>query len=259
MLCDVAARNNGASEGGNAMLLYDDPMAPRVDLPDEAPDLTATIPHNVLLHRLFAVLGILFDETTLVMPDCFVRVNDRRQVAPDLTIVHGTTSPGWSAYRIPPKPVPHVTLEVLSAINDTAFGRGKLQEKRELLGAIGVPVHIELDEDRGIVTVWRNVGGTLQPDPPTTRYDGDDLGGLHIELSPGEVTLRLPDGSTFTDTAGEFRRAQREAERADSEAERAEREAERADSEAERAEREGERADRLSEALRNAGIDPESL
>jgi hypothetical protein len=201
---------------------------------------------------LFDALDIVFEDTTLVLPDVFVRVNDVRQVAPDLTIVHATPSPGRSAYRIPPNPVPHATIEVLSAINDTAFGRRKLEEKRELLGAIGVPVHIEIDEDRGIVTVWRNVDGELRSGPPATRYDGDDLGGLRIDLSPGQVTLRLPDGRPFTDASAEFARADREADLRNRADERAERESE-------RAERASERADRLAEALREAGIDPGSL
>jgi hypothetical protein len=76
------------------------------------------------------------------------------------------------------------------------------------------------------------------PDPPTDRFDGDELGGLQIELTPGDVDLRLPGGRMFTDVGDEIDRADREARRADDEAQR---------------------ANRLAEALRSAGIDPDSV
>jgi hypothetical protein len=100
-------------------------------------------------------------------------------------------------------------------------GRRQLEDKRELLGAIGVPLHIELDPDRGVVTVWHNVDRHLVADPPGNRYDGDDLGGLRLELVPGHVTMRMPDGREFIDANAEMTR--------------------------------------LAAALRKAGIDPETV
>ena len=152
--------------------------------------------------------------------------------------MHGSTPGKRSVYRVPAEPVPDVTIEVLSPKNDKPFGRRKLEEKRALLGAIGVPVHIELDPDRGLITIWHNVDRQLIAGDTTSRYDDHHLGGLHIELAPGEVALRLPDGREYTDAAAEYTRADRERQRADGERQRAE---------------------RLAEALRNAGIDPTSV
>jgi hypothetical protein len=147
-----------------------------------------------------------------------------------------------------------------------------LKQKRELFGRIGVPLHIELDPKRGFLTIWRNVGGTLVAEAPVDRFDGDELGGLRIEVAPGDVRLVRPDGREFTDVADEIDRADREERRADLEdrradlearraeweAERAEWEARRAGWEARRAEDEAQRADRLAEKLRAAGIDPDA-
>ena len=220
------------------MVLYDDSMAPRADLPDEAPDVTATELHARVLHRLVVVLEFLFRHKALVLVDVFVRVNGTEQVAPDVTIVHGAEPGTRTVYRIPPEPVPDVTVEVLSTVNRSGVGRRLLEQKRELLGRIGVPLHIELDPDRGSLTVWRNVGGALAPGSATDRFDGDELGGLEIELTPGEVELRLPGGRRFTDVGDEI---------------------DRADAQARRAEHAAERSNRLAEALRAAGIDPDAV
>jgi hypothetical protein len=134
-------------------------------------------------------------------------------------------------YRIPPEPVPDITVEVLSPANYERDGRRQLQHKRELLGTIGVRLHIEIDPDRGEFTTWQNVDGRLVVDPPTDRFDGDDLGGLRIELAPGDVRMWLPDGREFIDAAAEMARADAL----------------------------GQRADELAHALRDAGIDPDSV
>jgi Uma2 family endonuclease len=255
------------------MVLYDGSMATQVDLPDEAPDVTASELHVAVLRRLAGVLCYLFRDQALVLNDVFVRVNGAEQVSPDVMIVHGAEPGTRTVYRIPPEPVPDVTIEVLSTVNRQGEGRRLLEQKRRLLGVIGVPLHIELDPERGLLAIWHNVRGQLVPDPPTDRYDGEELGGLRIDLTPGEVELRLPDGRTFTDVGDEIDRANREARRADDEAKRARDEAKRADDEAKRARDEAKRADdearraeqearraaRLAEALRAAGIDPDSV
>jgi Uma2 family endonuclease len=220
------------------MVLYSETMAPQVDLPDEAPDVTASELHVAVLHRLLGVLRYLFREKALVLGDTFVRVDGTEQVSPDVMIVHGAEPGTRTVYRIPPEPAPDVTVEVLSSANYRGEGRRLLEQKRELLGRLGVPLHIELDPERGFLTTWHNVDGLLMPDPPTDRFDGDELGGLQIELTPGDVDLRLPGGRMFTDVGDEIDRADREARRADDEAQR---------------------ANRLAEALRSAGIDPDSV
>jgi Uma2 family endonuclease len=247
------------------MVLYDDPMAQQVDLPDEAPDVTASELHDAVQHRLAGVLRFLFRDKALVLGDVFVRVDGTEQVAPDVTIVPGAEPGTRTVYRIPPEPAPAVTVEVLSTANDSGEGRRLLEQKRDLLGRLGVPLHIEVDPERGFLTRWHNVGGELVPGPPTNRFDGDELGGLHIELTPGDVELRLPGGRLFTDVGDEIDRADRETRRADDEARRADDEARRADDEtrraddeARRAEQEARRADRLAAALRDACIDPDS-
>ena len=69
-----------------------------------------------------------------------------------------------------------------------------------------MPLHIEIDPDRGVLTTWHNVDGTLVVDPPTDRYNGDALAGLAIRTSPGQVRLWLPDGREFIDAATEMTR-----------------------------------------------------
>jgi hypothetical protein len=180
-----------------------------------------------------------------VLGDTFVRVDGIEQVAPDVTIVHGVEPGARTVYRVPPEPVPDVTVEVLSKVNDTKVGRRLLEQKRELLGRLGVPLHIELDPERAVLSTWHNVGGELVPGPVTDRFDGDQLGGLHIEMTPGDVLLRLPDGRLFTDGAAEIDRADDAARRADDAVRRADDAAR--------------RADRLAEALREAGIEPDAV
>jgi Uma2 family endonuclease len=248
-------------------------MAPQVHLPDEAPDVTASELHVIVLLRLLNVLRHLFRGKAWVIGDMFVRVNETEQVSPDVMIVHGAEPGARRVYRTPPEPVPDVTVEVLSTVNHQSEGRRLLEQKRYLLGALGVPLHIELDPERGSLTTWRNVGGKFEVDPPTDRFDGEELGGLQIELAPGHVRLRLPDGHEFIEAGDEIDRANQEAlraaeeaRRADDETRRAEQEAQRADDEARRADdetgranQEAQRADRLAEAFRRAGIDPDSV
>ena len=206
------------------MVSYDHPMAERVVLPDEAPDMTVTELHDYVTDRLKDVLRFLFGDRALVLGDIFVRVDETDQVSPDLLIVPGAKPGARTVYRIPPEPVPDITMEVLSPANYQRDGRLQLQHKRDLIGAIGVRLHIEIDPERGELTTWQNVDGRLVVDPPTDRYDGDDLGGLRIELAPGDVRLWLPDGSEFVNAAAEMARARQ-----------------------------------LAEALRDAGIDPDSV
>jgi hypothetical protein len=226
------------------MVLYDDTMALQVDLPDEAPDVTVNELHEAVVQRLALVLRFLFRGKALVLSDIFVRVDEIEQAAPDVLIVHGPERGDRTVYHIPPEPVPDVTVEVLSPANRLGKGRRLLENKRKLFGRIGVPFHLELDPKRGVLTTWRNVGGILVAEPQTDRFDGEELGGLRIELAPRDVGLFLPDGREFTDGVDEMDRADREARRAEQEARRADDLAK--------------RAARLAEQLRDAGIDPDA-
>jgi Uma2 family endonuclease len=220
------------------MAIYHQSMALQVDLPDEAPDVTATELHVIVLRRLVDALRFIFWDKALVLGDVFVRVDGTKQVSPDVLIVHGAEDGTRSVYPIPPEPVPDVTLEVLSPVNHQSEGRRLLEQKRDLLSTLGVPLHIELDPERGTLTTWHNVNGAFEPDPPTDRFEGEELGGLQIELTPGHVRLRLPDGHEFIEARDEIRRANHQTRRA---------------------EQETRRADQLAEALRRAGIDPNSV
>lgn len=213
------------------MVLYDGAMVSRAILPDEADDMTVSELHEYVLGRLVDVLRYLFGETALVLSDIFVRVDEVEQVAPDLLIVPSARRGRRAVYRIPHEPVPAVTLEVVSSANYEADGRRQLEHKRALLGRIGVPTHIEVDPERGIVTTWENTGHELVVGPPDTRYEGAALAGLRIVLEPGEVRLWLPDGREFVDAATEMARADATADR----------------------------AERLADALRRAGGDPETV
>ncbi|MGH9062962.1 MAG: Uma2 family endonuclease [Acidimicrobiales bacterium] len=226
-------------------------MVTRLTLPDEADDLTVSELHELVVNRLVDALRYIFAGAALVLSDIFVRVDDEDQVAPDVLIVPSARRGTRTVYRIPGEPVPAVTLEVLSPANYEAEGLRQLEHERSVLGRIGVPVHIELDPDHGILTVWRNAGGELVVGPPANRYEGPDLGGLRIELEPGDARLWMPVGRELVDAATEIARADAEAGRAEAETRRAEAETKRADAEARR-------ADHLAEALRRAGIDPES-
>jgi hypothetical protein len=171
----------------------------------------------------------------MVMTDIFVRRDEEEQVAPDVLIAQ-VPADSYRVYRVPPLPAPTVTIEILSSANYETEGRDALQRKRVFFGRIGVPFHLEIDPERGFITVWRNVDGILDVGPPTDRFDGPELGGAVITVEPGRVRTFLPDGREYTSTADETARA--EAER-------------------DRAEAERERADRLRQRLIDAGIDPD--
>jgi Uma2 family endonuclease len=200
-----------------------------VELPEEAHDMTATGPHNELMARLGALLAYLFTGRATVIMDIFLRLDDVEQVAPDLLIAQ-VSSASHRVYRVPPLPVPDVTIEILSFANYGGEGREALERKRELFGRIGVPFHLEIDPERGYITLWRNVDGVLVVRPPSDRFDGPELGGAAIVVEPGRVRTFLPDGREYVSPADETARA--EAERA--------------------------RADRLRQRLVDAGIDPDA-
>jgi Uma2 family endonuclease len=228
-------------------------MVTQVVLPDEAHDVTASELHQAVLYRLVAVLRHLFGDSALVLSDIFLRVDNVRQVAPDVLVVPGSRPGKRKVYRVPNEPVPVLTLEVLSEINYEAEGRGLLAGKRALLGAIGVPTHIEIDPDNGFVTTWRNTGSELVIEGPAdNRYEGAELAGLRMTLEPGVVRMWLPDGREFIDAGDEITARAAEAARADAADVRADAEAARADAEASR-------AARLAEALRQAGVDPDTV
>jgi hypothetical protein len=129
---------------------------------------------------------------------------------------------------VPDEPVPLVTVEVLSEVNRTTVGRDLLEGKRRLIGAIGVPLHVEVDPDEGVITTWVCRQGQLSLASVTDRYVGDALGGVVIETpSPGMVRVLTPGGREVLDVADEIHRADTEAARADAEAARAQRLADR--------------------------------
>lgn len=236
------------------MAVYHRAMPVEALLPIEAEDMTVTELHNETVFRLFAALRATFGDDALVLQEIFVRVGGDTpatgvQVSPDLLIVPGAQRGTRSVYRVPAEPVPSVTIEVLSHANYYGEGRAALGRKRELLGRIGVPVHLELDPEKGSITVWENDGESLVPaGPPLDHYDGAALGGLRISLAPNHVRLWGADGTEVVDPNAA---ARVEAARADAATARADAEATRADAAAARVER-------LTELLRAQGVDPES-
>lgn len=211
-------------------------------LPDEAVDMTVTELHTLVVSRLFAALRLVFGDTAAVLADIFLRVGGDdvvtgRQVSPDLLIVPGARPGKRRVYRVPDEPVPAVTMEILSYANHTGEGREALEAKRELLGSIGVPTHLEIDPERGSMTIWEQRDGVLVvTGPPEDHYDGPALGGLRLGLAPDEVRIWLPDGREFLNFEDESARADAATARADAAAARAE---------------------RYRELLRRHGIDPD--
>ncbi|MGH9114761.1 MAG: hypothetical protein ACRDWW_02930 [Acidimicrobiales bacterium] len=207
-------------------------MVSATTLPDEAVDMTVSELHAFVLHRLVGALRTIFGDGALVLSEIFLRVTGpggAEQVSPDLLIIPGAKRGARKVYHVPAEPVPEVTVEILSAANYEADGRARLEQKRDLLGRIGVPTHIEIDRERGYVTVWANTGTALAvTGPPDNRYAGPALGGLRLEAEPGEVRMWMPTGRLG------------------------------ASAESARADAEAARADRLAEMiLRRHGIDPE--
>jgi Uma2 family endonuclease len=244
-------------------------MSTRVALPDEAPDMTATELHEAVLFRLVGALQAAFRDAALVLSEIFLRTRpdvtrESEQVSADVMVIPGARPGRRRVYWVPDEPVPAVTIEILSPVNRESEGRAQLEHKRELFGRLGVPTHIELDPDRGTVTVWEDKGGVLVPvGPPGDSYEGPALGGVRVALRPGEARIYMPDGREYLGAAeeaaraeAEAARAKAEAARAEGEAARAEAEAARAEAEAARAEAEAARAERYLGLLRQHGIDP---
>lgn len=212
------------------MVLYDGIMVTQTTLPDEAVDMTGSELHELLRVRLFDVLRFIFGDRALVLSDVFLRVRGDagtgdEQFGPDVFIVPGAQAGTRTVYLVPDEPVPTVTIEVLSPANHRSDGAMVLAEKRALFGRIGVPTHIEIDPDRGQITTWVHNGTELEEgDATTSCCEHPGLEGLRIEASPGQVRLFLPDGREFIDAQTEMTRAAR-----------------------------------LSQALRDAGIDPTNI
>jgi hypothetical protein len=208
------------------------PVLPPADLvlPDEAPDVTATEAHNRLMVRLWVATRLAYGDRALVLLDIFLRVDGRRQAAPDVLVAPPSPIASHRVYRVPQEPVPLATVEVLSEVNHEPEGRRLLTAKRDLFGAIGVPVHLEIDPDAAIVTTWESRGGALVRTGIGDHYDGAALGGVTIETPASDVVhVRAPDGREVLD----------------------------ADAEAARADAEAARADRLAARLRDLGVDPD--
>src|SRR5688572_20238088 len=111
------------------MATYPEAMAAQVDLPEEAPDVTATELHVAVLHRLLGALRHVFGDRALVIGDVFLRLDEKVQVSPDVMIVPGAAPGTRRVYHVPDEPVPDVTIEVLSLVNRIGVGRRLLQQK----------------------------------------------------------------------------------------------------------------------------------
>lgn len=205
------------------------------DLPEEAPDVTVSELHEEVLDRLLAALRIAFAGTALVLSDIFVRSplggsGKIRQAAPDILVIPGGEKGRRRVYRIPPDPVPELTIEILSYANYQTKGRALLEAKRKMFGELGVATHIEVDPDHGFVTIWENHSGELRPrGGPDVRYEGDALGGVRFAFDErGDLHIWLPSGREYLAPEEEAATIDRQA---------------------------GE-IERLTEALRRRGVDP---
>jgi hypothetical protein len=215
------------------VVLYDGNMVTQAALPDEAVDMTGSELHHRVVNRLVDVLRFIFGARALVLSDVFLRVRGDPdvQASPDLAIIPEAQPGTRTVYWIPDEPVPATTIEVLSPANHRSDGAAILADKRALFGRIGVATHIEIDPDRGAITTWAHNGTELEEGDPITSCEHPALGGLRIEASPAQVRLFLPDGREFVDAQTEMARVQTETAR----------------------------VERLSEALRQAGIDPTTI
>jgi Uma2 family endonuclease len=211
-------------------------MAIKATLPDEAVDVTVSELHEAAVSRLVDALRVIFAGKALVLSEIFLRVGSDdaatgEQVSADLMIISGAQRGTRNVYRVPDEPVPAVTVEILSSANYEEEGRALLEKKRDLLGRIGVPTHIEIDPERGFVTVWENHETALTvTGPPDDHYDSPALCGLRLGLQPAEMRLWMPDGREYLDAAAETARA--DAANA--------------------------RAERYREILRSQGVDPDA-
>jgi hypothetical protein len=188
-------------------------------LPDEAVDVTTNEFHLRLLIRLVTALSYALAGRAAVLGDILVRSDHEPvpdQAAPDVLIARGVGPGNRTVYRLSEDPVPAVTVEVLSPANREREGRVLLERKRAFFARIGVPLHIEVDPDRAVVTVWERRGGALVPVHAAAAYTSEDFGGVRVETpTPGEVHVFLPDGREVLDPADEARRADEQARRAD--------------------------------------------
>ncbi|HWG73105.1 MAG TPA: hypothetical protein VG184_03510 [Acidimicrobiales bacterium] len=200
-------------------------------LADEEHDRTATEAHWRVLMRLYAAVSYAFGDRALVLLDIFVRTGGQ-QAAPDLLVAPGMAPGSRRVYSVPENTVPSVTVEVLSVVNYEAAGRAQLQRKRDFFGRIGVPLHLEVAPEEGVISVWTNQDGRLVRVAVADRYDGPDLGGVRVTTpAPDEVHVYLPDGREMLDTDAEIARAESEAAG----------------------------AERLAGRLRELGIDPDEI
>ncbi|MHB8294451.1 MAG: Uma2 family endonuclease [Acidimicrobiales bacterium] len=207
--------------------------APAISLPDQADDVTSTEAHWRLMAVIRTALSYVLGDAALVLSDIFVRVEGREQVSPDVLVAPPDPAHGPADHRVyalPEHPAPRVTIEVLSAANYDQPGRGLLEAKRSLFARIGVPLHIEIDQEQGVVTTWSPRGGEGSPrggegpgEGPamvrrtvSDRFDGPELGGARIvAVAPGDVRVYLPNGHQVLDSGQELARAEAEAARAD--------------------------------------------
>ncbi len=206
-------------------------------LVDEAPDMTANELHVRVVQRIHAALTHALAGQAAVFCEIFLRVDNREQVAADVFVVPGLTAGIRAVYAVPAEPVPAVTIEVLSPANKRGRGRRELESKRSLFARIGVPLHIEVDPEDGVIAVWELRGGALICTDTCIVYSSEAIGCVRLETpEPGILDVLLHDGHNVLSGGDELARSEREAARA---------------------EREYARAERLAAKLRKLGIDPE--
>ena len=179
-------------------------------LVDEAPDMTATELHVLVVLRLRVALSYALRGRAGVFSEIFLRVHDREQVAADVFIVPGLTRGRRRVYAVPKEPVPSVTIEVLSTANRSSRGRAEFEAKRALFARIGVPLHLEIDPDDGFIAVWQLRDGAFIRTDLCSRYASDAIGGVRVETpAPGELHVLLPNGHEVLDGDEELARAER--------------------------------------------------
>ena len=184
-----------------------------LDLPLEEDDVTATELHEAIKDLISNGLAYRLSGQALVISDIFLFAQGR-QVSPDVMVRFRVSAGQRTRYIVDDEGVPEVTIEVLSPVNHTTVGLVKLQEKRDLFGAIGVAEHLEIDFTSGSVQVWEATdSGVLR-----SRSVGTE--GVCRRL---DVTFRFVEGAfeavdadcrLFETAEAGFRRADTEAARA---------------------------------------------
>jgi hypothetical protein len=129
----------------------------------------------------------------VLAPGSVVAAADLPRVAgdnpPDLTIVAINVVSLDGAYAVPPAP-PAATIDLLSPASLTLRGELLLDQKRELLAAQGVPLHLEINIYGGVLTLWIPDAGTMVSAGSGQSFTCEALGNAIVEV-PGAGVLRV--------------------------------------------------------------------